>query len=96
MLYSAEQVMECPMIVTTDMSQGDIDRAWAEHCQRQKAVEQFYDGIREGHWDAGHVEYLLDMLAEQEIDPLEFAEVVIDNVGFVLSGQCSVASDVVG
>lgn len=86
-MLSAEQVMECPMIVMADMSQGDIERAWNEMMIRQKALEEFYEGIREGHWDAGHVEMLCDMLAEHEIDPLEFAEVVIDNVEFVLGGD---------
>lgn len=96
MLYTAEQVMECPLIVLPDMNDIDLDRAWDEMCLRQKALEDFYSGIREGQWDAGHVEMTLDMLAEHEIDPLEFAEVVIDNIEFVLSNDVPVAADVFG
>lgn len=96
MLLTAEQVMECPLIILPDMNQADIDREWEAMLLRQRAVEEFYEGVRVGRWDAGHVEAMLDMLAEHEIDPLEFAGVVIDNVGFVLGGGCAIAADVAG
>ena len=96
MLLTAEQVMECPLIILPDMNQVDIDQEWQAMCIRQKKLEDFYEGIRDGRWDKGHVEELLDCLAEHAIDPLEFAGVVIENVGFVLSGGCDIAPDVVG
>lgn len=96
MLEFVEQVMDVPLIVLPDMNQADIDRAWEEYCLRQSALDEFYSGIRGGHWDAGHVEMLMDMLEFQEIDPLEFADTVIQNVESVLSGVVPVAADVVG
>jgi len=96
MLLTAEQVMEMPLIILPDMNQVDIDREWDAMCVRQSLVENFYENIRVGRWDAGQVEEMLDCIAEHQIDPYEFADTVVENVELVLSGGCAVASDVVG